>query len=466
MNQRYRGALRAHPQSGAIAVTDAPPRRRGPNLRRQFVQLVAVSIVLPVALVGAVEFFVLEYHLEVIELSFKQSRKALARDIPRSDVMSQAGDVARQLDAFFVERIVEAKAWAASEVVTDAARAAHEAHVREGLVDTPIAAIEERFETAKSLGEWAEAATYLRQQVVASPYFAEVFFTDRNGFNVALTNPTSDFVQSDEEWWHNAWSHHIAVGEVQYDESAGYWSLDIAVRIDEPTTGHPLGVLKSVLTIEPVQRIADRTAETLSGGRVIIATGGGALIAETSSGHAKERIMNPDLNLVEHSVPLIRAAFGDARAGFATDETWLTGYARTGGRETYAPVIQRFAGFDWLVILQRPVAGVLDHISALREIENALRGWRVTLVVALAVMAFAIVVFAVLLVGGHARRLSESVNVVRRMAERAVQGEQVGRVAIDRPEELAQLNESVHRLCQVFTADLRRNESGSATTDG
>jgi len=429
------------------------------------VQLVTVSIVVPVVLVGAVVFFVLAYHLEIVESSFTQSREALTRDLASSNVMPQAGDIARRLDAFLVERIVEAKAWAASEVVMDAARAAHGTHVREGLVGRPLAALEERFQAAKSLGIWVEADTYLRQQIVASPYFAEVFFTDRNGFNVALTNPTSDFVQSDEEWWQNAWSHQIAVGSVQYDDSAGSWSLDIAVRIDAPTTGHPLGVMKSVLTIEPVQRIADQTAETLPGGRVIVATGDGELIAETSSGHANGRIMNPDLNLIEHGAPPLRAAFGNAREGFATDEMWLTGYARTGGRDTYAPVTPSFAGFNWLVILQRPVAEVLDPISALREVEYALRSWRVTLIGALIAMTFAIVVFAVFLVGGRARRLAESVHAVSEMAERTVQGEQVRRVAIDRPEELARLTESVHYLCQVFTADPKRNESSSARTD-
>ena len=56
----------------------------------------------------------------------------------------------------------------------------------------------------------------------------------RLGYNVAPTNPASDFIQSDEGWWLAAWSHEIAVGAVEYDDSAGVWSLDIAIRIDDP----------------------------------------------------------------------------------------------------------------------------------------------------------------------------------------------------------------------------------------
>ena len=192
----------------------------------------------------------------------------------------------------------------------EAARSAHGRHVAEGLTEAPIEAVEARFRIQKSLGSAPQADTYLRQQIAASPYFAEVFFTDRNGYNVALTNPTSDFVQSDEGWWQSAWSRGLSVGEIEYDDSAGVWSTDISLRIADPDSEQPLGVMKTVLAIEPVQRVADRTAQTIAGGRVQVATGRGVLIAETSSGHARERIMNPEIDLQAQGEPSVRAAFG------------------------------------------------------------------------------------------------------------------------------------------------------------
>ena len=56
------------------------------------------------------------------------------------------------------------------------------------------------------------ATQYLKDQLAQSQAYREVFFTDKNGYNVAVSNPTSDFVQSDEEWWVNAWKHQIDIG--------------------------------------------------------------------------------------------------------------------------------------------------------------------------------------------------------------------------------------------------------------
>lgn len=434
------------------------PQRRGRSLRTQLVSHALLSIGLPVVLSGAIAFSFLTYHLEIIETSFARSRETLTHDIAGTDLRAQAENAARQLDTFLIERMVEAKAWASAPLVVEAAIAAHARHVAEGLTEAPIEAVEGRFRIEKSLGSAPQADTYLRQQIAASPYFAEVFFTDRNGYNVALTNPTSDFVQSDEDWWQSAWSHGLSVGEIEYDDSAGVWSVDISLRIVDPDTEQPVGVMKTVLAIEPVQQVADRTVQTIPDGRVQITTGRGILIAETSSGHARERIMNPEINIQEQGEPSVRAAFGAERVGFATDDEWLVGFARTGGRGTYAGVAERFTGFDWVVILERPVAGITGAISALAAIEDALRDWRRLLLLALGAMALASILLAVALAAGAARRLAGSMQAIREMAERAASGQVANAAAIERPVELARLNDAVNRLSQVLMSVLRRSQ--------
>ena len=434
------------------------PQRHGASLRMMLVSRAVLGIGLPVVLSGAIAFFFLSYQLELIEASFDRSRHALTHDVAGTDLRAQAENAARQLDAFLIERMVEARAWASAPLVVEAARSAHGRHVAEGLTEAPIEAVEARFRIQKSLGSAPQADTYLRQQIAASPYFAEVFFTDRNGYNVALTNPTSDFVQSDEDWWQSAWSRGLSVGEIEYDDSAGVWSTDISLRIADPDSEQPLGVMKTVLAIEPVQRVADRTAQTIAGGRVQVATGRGVLIAETSSGHARERIMNPEIDLQAQGEPSVRAAFGADRAGFATDEEWLAGYARTGGRDAYAGVTERFTGFDWVVILQRPIEGVTDAITALTTIEEALRDWRLMLLVVLAAMALASILVALALALGTERRLSASMQAIREMAEHSASGQPATPATVERPVELARLNDAVNRLCQVLITVLRRSQ--------
>ena len=425
------------------------PPRRGGSLRMQLVANALLGVTPSIALTGVITFFLLTYHLDIIETNFARSRDVLTNDIARSDLVARAASTAGQIDAFFISRIREAKAWATSSIVAEAAMSAHASHTSEGLTDSTVDEIENRFRIEKSLGLWPEADQFLRRQVAASPYFAEIFFTDRNGFNVALTNPTSDFVQSDEDWWQRAWSHGISVGEIDYDESAGVWSVDISIRIDGSESGTPLGVMKTVLAIEPVQKIADRAARAIAGGRAQIATGRGALIAETSSQHARERIMNPEVDLREHGAASVRASFGGERTGFAVDEDWLTGYARSGGRETYASTVSRFTGFDWIVILQRPITAVHEPITVLRAIEDALRDWRLMLALGLGAMALLSTALAAALALGSARRYAAALNAVSEAAERWARGERAGPPAVEGPDEIVRVNEAVHRLSRM-----------------
>ncbi len=429
------------------------------SFRMQLVSNALLSVALPILGIGGLTFFLLAYHLDIIETSFAQSRDAVTNDIARTDLLSRATTAAGEIDTFMVGRITEARAWATSPAVVEAARSAAARHAAEGFDEAPAEEVENRFRIEKSLGIWPEADAFLRQQVSASPYFAELFFTDSNGFNVALTNPTSDFIQSDEEWWKRAWSHGISVGEVEYDESAGVWSVEISVRIDDPAGTRPLGVMKTVLAIEPVQKIADRAARSFAGGRVQITTGGGALIAETASGHARERIMNDDVNLQTQGEPSVQASFGGEQAGFATDQEWLTGYARTGGRETYSSTVTRFAGFDWIVIVQKPLAAIQEPITALRGIESALREWRLILALALGGMVLLSSVLAVSLAAGAARRYANALGAVTELAERSARGERVNPATIRNPEEIVRVNNAVHRLSQMFAGTRERRQT-------
>ena len=148
------------------------------GLRTQLVAHALFSVLLPIAILGGAAFFVLTYHLDIVASSFDRSRGELTDNVARTDLVAQAKGVTRQIDAFFTERIVEGKAWASAKVVVAAALAAHERHVEEGLIDAPVAAIEERFRDEKSLNVSPEADAYLRNRVAASPHFAEIFFTE------------------------------------------------------------------------------------------------------------------------------------------------------------------------------------------------------------------------------------------------------------------------------------------------
>ena len=453
------------PPRGAVAVPPPGPAEvRAPQvkaggLRRMLALHAFISIVVPLLIAGATLVFVLTYHLDIIESNFERSRDALTRDIAGADIRNRARNATRQIDTFLLERIGEAKAWASARVVVQAARAAHQMHLDRGLAGRSIDALEARLAEHKSFGFFPDADTYLLQRVEASPHFAEIFFTDRSGFNVALTNPTSDFVQSDEDWWQTAWSEHLAVGQVEYDKSAAAWSIDILVRIDEPDTGQPVGVMKAVLGISQVQAIADDVARSLQEGRVVVAARSGILVAETESGHSPDRVMDAGVSVLKGSngASARTAALSVDPSGFVADAEWITGYAHSGGRTTYAAVTKRFSGFNWIVLLQRPVSTVLNPLGALRAIESSLNDSRLYFTFGLGAAALVVIFFSFFHSSIVARRLGASLAAVRDMAERSARGEQVPPPPIEHPEEMVRTSESVHRLGRVLFAVLGRH---------
>ena len=221
------------------------------------------------------------------------------------------------------------------------------------------------------IGSYEESRRGTLRQMLSSPQIASSpilrgVLTDQK---VQRRIPTdSDFVQS-ARMVLQAWRHKMR-SQVEFDESAGVWSLDISIRIDDPADQTPLGVLKSVLSIKRVQQIADRNSVSLAGARVVVATGDGLLIAETSSNHARERIMSESTNVREHGSPALQGAFGAERSGSsAGDGMFLTAYARTAGGRlcTGAP---RFPGFGlgWSSSTSAP--GVLAPLGPLAQLSD------------------------------------------------------------------------------------------------
>lgn len=72
---------------------------------------------------------------------------------------------------------------------------------------------------------------YLRDLQSAVPGEVEMFITDEQGFNIAMSNRTTDYWQGDEEWWQEAASGKIYISSPVYDESSHFWALNIAIPV-------------------------------------------------------------------------------------------------------------------------------------------------------------------------------------------------------------------------------------------
>jgi len=81
--------------------------------------------------------------------------------------------------------------------------------------------------------------------------YAEIFITNQYGANVAQSHKTSDYKQNDELWWQKAEQNGLFLSEGGYDESAGVYSIDIALRILDNDRNF-IGVLKAVVNVESI----------------------------------------------------------------------------------------------------------------------------------------------------------------------------------------------------------------------
>ena len=133
---------------------------------------------------------------------------------------------------------------AANPVVIQAMKTGSKKAQEEQLIQQPIDSLETKFAATKLLTTDDSLNNYL-QQIVKSGQVAEIFFTERNGLNVAFSNPTSDFVQRDEGWWQNSQKKGTDIGEPEFDESANAIVIAFSQAVKDPQTGEFLGVIKA-----------------------------------------------------------------------------------------------------------------------------------------------------------------------------------------------------------------------------
>lgn len=94
------------------------------------------------------------------------------------------------------------------------------------------------------------ASRFLRDLVDSDRIYREVLVTDRAGRLVAASNVPSNYGQSGEAWWLEAFGDGLrgrsSLSDVIWDESARTHAVEMAIPIIERTGEKPLGILKVV----------------------------------------------------------------------------------------------------------------------------------------------------------------------------------------------------------------------------
>lgn len=121
--------------------------------------------------------------------------------------------------------------------------------------------------------------------------FPEVFVTNRYGALVGSTNKTSDYLQSDEEWWQKAQTENLWIGDLSLDDSSGIYGLEFGIKIEDQN-GNLAGVIKVVYDIKDVSNLADAIAQEKNA-----AVHSGSQLGFTRK-TVKVSLLNKDKNLI------------------------------------------------------------------------------------------------------------------------------------------------------------------------
>ena len=410
----------------------------------------------PVLLVGIFAWFSLNQLTSNANTQLDKSRADLLDSVVGNNLSTTSARIVNQLDSFMLERISDVIVWASAPIILQAARAAAEAHQKAGLVDLSIDEIEARFKSRKSLNISPAANRFLIQQIRRSSHFGEVFFTDKNGFNTALTNPTSDFVQRDENWWKKAWENGISVGEVEFDDSAKIWSIDISVRIDAPASGRSLGVMKAVLGVSLIQEVADRGARDINEGVVTVISSGGQLLAETSSKHAEDRIMDESVNLRNSSDPAIQEVFSTRSKGYVLGSGQVLGYAKSAGPELYRTVVTRFPGFNWTVLVQQPTSVALAPIEGLSTVQSSLQSSKQQIIIILVLVVIAVFMLALFVASVLSRAITRPLLDLRELADSVSKGDTSRTIKVNSDDEIQDVAQAFERMRTSVSIIMKR----------
>jgi methyl-accepting chemotaxis protein len=236
----------------------------------------------------------------------------------------RASAVAAVTDATVQGAVRDLEMLVISPAVIDAATSGAARARQLGLDRVSLAEAERRMAETRSLRIDPDVDRHLAG-VVERSLFAELFVTDRSGLVVAGSGVTTDFVQSDEAWWQEAFSGLAHVSGVELDESTG----TVSVSISWPVTGSGgavVGVVKGVLDLGRLRPNLNQLAQ--GWGYVQVVDEGGRLISDPDADNLLEPHPDPAA-LARTGVLRSRSRAGEPIVGMARrafDNRWQVVY--------------------------------------------------------------------------------------------------------------------------------------------
>lgn len=230
---------------GSMISSQVFTPRKGATLTRRLLTFVLPTTLIPLVVAGTLGFQTVKQKAQAEALNALKVESSLAADAAASFIAN----------TLRLPRVVTL-----NPDVLQALREGGDSAIAQGLHTQPIDEVETAFDSTKLLNPDTSLNQYLKD-VAEAENFGEIFFTERHGFNIAFSHPTSDFVQRDEDWWTISEAQDRHVGTPVLDESTGVFGVEFSQAITDPDNGAFLGVIKALV---PTDNLNDGLAEAVS----------------------------------------------------------------------------------------------------------------------------------------------------------------------------------------------------------
>ncbi len=225
------------------------------------------------------------------------------------------------------------------------------------------------------------ASRFLRDVTAADPIYSEVLLTDRQGALVAASGVTTDYYQGDESWWREAvGTGRVSVGDVEWDESARVFAIDIAMPVLDPADDRVVGALKVVADSRELFAAIGGMQAAEGAEPILLRTDGSVVFSQQST--------DPEAQF--YAVELLREQLQTVQPGDPDHQLFFRARSRAGRPQLVAIASTQlglsYPNLSWLVAVSAPEA---DAFAPIRE-----QGWNLLLLlVGTAVVALAMVLW-------------------------------------------------------------------------
>ena len=321
------------------------------SLNRQILVSTFLATVLPVGLLAAWWVFLAD------------TTEGPKNDPLANRALAEAQVIGRALDLWMTNAESELRSWGEAPALINGVRRAAVEHHERGYTEQTPETVNALLVHDRHLGLAPEADEYLAVQVGKSKAWAQAHYSDEYGFTVGLAGLEEDFVQTDENWWQVAWNRGRHEGNISFNENAGGFAFRIALRMDDPATRAAVGVIDGAIALTAIHQLANSFAADRSSVRILDEKG--QLIADTASGHARDRIMRLSQDAM-NSEGWRQGVGSPGNAGGTGEGEVERGWVR----------LAKASGphRDWIVIVERSIDEMSNRIRDLTVLAVALGG--------------------------------------------------------------------------------------------